>query len=93
MIRGNAHIYQGSVGTGRAIQDIRKANANLLDGVARAVGKMIGRLYGDAHIDRNVGLLHWIRVVPEETQEIVWLDPYGIDYHITTSTNLEWTII
>jgi hypothetical protein len=42
---------------------------------------------------RESGLLSWIRVLPEQPQELVWLTPQvGIDYTIKTSTELEWQI-
>ena len=58
-------------------------------GVADAVGFISGT--GDR--TRQTGLHHWLHVEPEAPQEVVWLDPLGIDYHITTSTGLNWRII
>lgn len=47
---------------------------------------------GSGERDRQTGLHHWLHVEPEAPQEVVWLDPYGIDYYITTSTGLKWQI-
>lgn len=48
---------------------------------------------GAAERTRESGLLSWIRVQPEQPQELVWLTPQvGIDYTIETSTDLEWQI-
>ena len=48
---------------------------------------------GAAERTRESGLLSWIRVLPEQPQELVWLTPQvGIDYTIKTSTDLEWQI-
>ena len=43
---------------------------------------------------RESGLLSWIRVLPEQPQELVWLTPQvGIDYDIHTSSGLDWRIL
>ena len=47
---------------------------------------------GNGERTRGTGLFHWIKVTPEEPQEMVWLNPDGIDYYIETSTNLKWQI-
>jgi hypothetical protein len=48
---------------------------------------------GSAERTREAGLRHWIKVQPEQPQEIVWLTPQvGIDYQIETSTDLHWII-
>lgn len=52
----------------------------------------LGMIGGGGERTRNTGLHHFIYVQPEQSQEIVWLDPFGIDYTITTSTNLKWKI-
>lgn len=71
-----------------------------ITGDASAIGIMtangesaIPTINGDASRDRQTGLHHWLHVEPEAPQEVVWLDPYGIDYYITTSTGLKWRII
>lgn len=46
-----------------------------------------GRAVGES------GLHHFMYVEPEATQEMVWMNPDGIDYTITTSTRLDWEII
>ena len=41
----------------------------------------------------DTGIRHFLHVAPEQPQELVWLVPQvGIDYTITTSTNLKWQI-
>lgn len=68
-------------------------------GAARASGCVVGRSdiikpsSGTGDRTRQTGLHHWLHVEPEAPQEVVWLDPYGIDYDITTSTGLKWRII
>ena len=52
----------------------------------------LGMIGGGGERTRDTGLHHFIYVQPEQSQEIVWLDPFGIDYTITTSTNLKWKI-
>ena len=48
---------------------------------------------GSASPTREAGLHHWMKVSPEQPQDIVWLVPQvGIDYDIETSTNLKWQI-
>lgn len=49
---------------------------------------------GEAERTRESGLLSWIRVLPEQPQELVWLTPQvGIDYDIRTSSGLDWRIL
>lgn len=41
----------------------------------------------------QTGLLRFMRVTPEDPQQLVWLVPqYGVDYTVTASRNLEWQI-
>ena len=48
---------------------------------------------GNASRTRETGLYHYLRVTPEQPQQLVWLNPQmGIDYTIETSTDLEWQI-
>ena len=76
-----------------------------MKGTARLIGSISGRAYptgsatvlgpigGSGSRTRDVGLLHWLHVTPEEPQQLVWLVPQvGIDYTIETSTNLHWEI-
>ena len=54
---------------------------------------VLGPIGGSGSRTRDVGLLHWLHVTPEEPQQLVWLVPQvGIDYQIETSTNLKWQI-
>ena len=49
---------------------------------------------GAAERTRESGLLSWIRVLPEQPQELMWLNPQtGIDYDIRTSSGLDWRIL
>lgn len=46
-----------------------------------------------SHPTEDTGIRHFLHVAPEQPQELVWLVPQvGIDYTITTSTNLKWQI-
>ena len=65
------------------------ATGALLDGRAITLSPIIG----SGSLTRGTGLYHWLRVTPEQPQEVVWLDPYGIDYQIETSSNLKWNIV
>ena len=91
-MNGKASII-GGVGGGQA----RRIGA--VTAIAVAFGTVpVTQVYGLAPIDgngertRDTGLYHWIKVSPEEPQEMVWLNPDGIDYYIETSTNLKWEI-
>ena len=53
----------------------------------------VGLFGGKAGRTRDTGLSHFLYVEPKEPQELLWLVPQvGIDYTITTSTNLNWQI-
>lgn len=54
---------------------------------------VLGPVGGSGSRTRDTGLFHWLHVMPEEPQQLVWLVPQvGIDYQIETSTNLKWQI-
>ena len=72
-----------------------------MKGTATIIGLVSGRSAAgglpmadrSASRTRETGLYHYLRVTPEQPQELVWLTPQvGIDYQIETSTNLEWQI-
>ena len=91
-MKGSATIIGQIRGIAAAIQPRQ--------GTAAARGQVHGSglprtrpLAAAAERTRESGLLSWIRVLPEQPQELVWLTPQvGIDYTIETSTDLEWQI-
>ena len=91
-MKGSATIIGGI--SGRAIV------SQPCQGAAAARGQVHGSglprtcpLAAASERTRESGLLSWIRVLPEQPQELVWLTPQvGIDYTIKTSTELEWQI-
>ncbi len=73
-----------------------------MKGSATIIGSISGRAIvcqpcqgtAAAERTREAGLLSWIRVLPEQPQELVWLTPQvGIDYDIHTSSGLDWHIL
>ena len=89
-------------GTGRLITATagRAKAAGMVAARAVAIGAdmaartaMLGPVGGKAGRTREGGLLHYLRVLPEQPQGLVWLVPQvGIDYQIETSTDLKWAI-
>lgn len=89
-------------GTGRLITATvgRAKSAGMVDAKALAIGALLsgrtqvfGPVGGSAARTRDTGLLHYLHVLPEQPQELVWLTPQvGIDYQIETSNGLEWQI-
>jgi hypothetical protein len=80
-----------------------KATAKIITGSVRALASPVGLLvtcaYGlpagvaaNAELTNKSGSMVFLHVLPEEPQEMVWLHPDGIDYHIETSTNLHWQV-
>lgn len=92
-MKGTARIISMTAGAGRiAGSGIRTEAAAV--GVARGEAiDALRRTEGDGSRSREAGLFHWLKVMPEQVQEFVWLNPEGIDYDIETSTNLKWKII
>ena len=90
-MKGNA-IITGNI-TGYATR------TGSVTGWARDANSITGRAEGVKPIDgsgdriREAGLIHWMKVIPETPQHLVWLNPQGIDYNIETSTGLNWKII
>ncbi len=80
-----------------------KAKARLMTGSVRAMAHVVGDIaataYGlpgiqsQASLTEQSGLSHFLTVTPTEPQQLVWLNPQGIDYNIETSTGLHWKII
>ena len=87
-------------GTGRLITATagRAKAAGMVAARAVAIGAdiaartaMLGPVGGKAERTRATGLLHYLRVLPEQPQGLVWLVPQvGIDYTIESNTN--WNI-
>jgi hypothetical protein len=51
----------------------------------------LGIISGSGHVTTEAGILKYLRVMPEQPQELVWLTPQvGIDYTIESNTN--WNI-
>ena len=81
-----------------------KATARVIRGSVRAVATATGnigamayaiptRIQSMAEPTEETGLLRFLNVTPEAPQQLVWLVPqYGVDYTITTSTDLKWQI-
>lgn len=89
-MKGKARIIQTI--SGRAYSTpTTTARAAALGGIVGGADDL-GMIGGGGERTRDTGLHHFIYVQPEQSQEIVWLDPFGIDYTITTSTNLKWQI-
>ena len=92
-MKGSATIIGQISGIAAAIQPRQ--------GTAAASGQVHGSglprtcpLAAAAERTRESGLLAWIRVMPEQPQELVWLTPQvGIDYDIHTSSGLDWRIL
>ncbi len=76
----------------RVIRSSVRARAATANGVVAAAYAM-PLIQPKAEVTEQSGLVHWLRVTPEEPQQLVWLVPQvGIDYDIQTSTGLKWHI-
>ena len=85
-ISGRAIVCQPCQGTGT-----RQPPATYL---SPGMANVLPVACGEAERTRKSGLLSWIRVLPEQPQELVWLTPQvGIDYDIRTSSGLDWRIL
>ena len=92
MIRGRAHIISGSTGRAHAAGMV-DAKASAIAAIWGRAADMLSPMRGYAERTRQTGLMTYLRVLPEQPQELVWLTPQvGIDYQIETSNNLEWII-
>ena len=81
-----------------------KATARVIRRSVRAVATATGNIGAMAYAmptgiqsmaepTEETGLLRFLNVTPEAPQQLVWLVPqYGVDYTITTSTDLKWQI-
>jgi methylmalonyl-CoA mutase cobalamin-binding subunit len=92
-MKGRASIASGGLrATAHAIPTATAKAAALLAVSGRA-GDALRPIDGTADRTRETGLFHWLQVTPTEPQQLVWLNPQGIDYNIETSTGLDWKII
>ena len=91
-MKGSARII-GSI-SGRAYVGANVTAKAVTFGVLTASRAITLRpITGEGERTRAVGLLHFLRVTPEQPQGLVWLVPQvGIDYTIETSTDLHWQI-
>ena len=77
----------------RVIRSSVRARAASANGVTAAAYALPG-IQMTAEATEQNGLRHFMTVAPEEPQHLIWLVPQvGVDYTITTSTNLKWRII
>lgn len=90
-MKGEARLVIGISGRAYGTGNVT-AKAVALGSAVTGRACAFGLVNGNAERTRDTGLHHFLYVQPEQPQEIVWLDPFGIDYTITTSTNLKWQI-
>lgn len=91
-MKGTGRLITATVGRAKAAGMVA-ARAVAIGADIEARTAMLGPVGGSAIRTRDTGLLHYLRVLPEQPQELVWLTPQvGIDYQIQTSNNLEWII-
>lgn len=80
--------------TARAIRGSVRAVATITSGLAAAAITLPTGIQPKAEATEQAGVRHFLTVAPEEAQQLVWLVPQvGVDYTVTTSTNLKWRII
>ena len=80
--------------TARAIRGSVRAVATVTSGLAAAAITLPTGIQPKAEETEQAGVRHFLTVAPEEAQQLVWLVPQvGVDYTVTTSTNLKWRII
>ena len=92
MIRGKAYIAT-TTGAQAYTEPQPSAAATLQGAIKPSRAVTMSPINGEAGRTRESGLLHYLRVLPEQPQGLVWLVPQvGIDYQIETSTDLKWAI-
>lgn len=80
--------------TARAIRGSVRAVATVTSGLAAAAITLPTGIQPKAEATEQASVRHFLTVAPEEAQQLVWLVPQvGVDYTVTTSTNLKWRII
>lgn len=91
-MNGQAYIAcTSAIGKGSMMGGISGRAATF--GMTKGSGhNTVSAVNGKAERTRESGLYHWLKVMPVEPQEIVWLQP-GIDYSIETSSDLKWKIV
>ena len=79
--------------TARVIRGSMRARAWSVDMTqATAYGLPTGIMPAAKATD-EAGARHFLYVAPSEPQQLVWLVPQvGVDYTVTTSSNLDWEI-
>ena len=92
-MNGQAYIVSSTaIGKGSMMGIISGRAATF--GVTKGSGRdTVPTSIGECERTRETGLFHWLQVTPTEPQQLVWLNPQGIDYTIETSTGLHWKII
>ena len=91
-MKGTGRLITATAGRAKAVGMVAAGAAAIGADIAARTA-MLGPINGQAERTRATGLLHYLRVLPEQPQELVWLTPMvGIDYYIETSNNLEWEI-
>jgi len=91
-MKGTARLAGGIRGRGYRIGSAT-ARGMAIGVISASRAMMMSPVRGDGSRTRGSGLLHFLQVSPTEPQNFVWMVPVvGIDYTITTSTNLDWQI-
>jgi hypothetical protein len=92
-MKGTARIISMTAGAGRIAGSRIRTEAAAVGVVRGEAIDALRKTEGNGGRSREAGVLHWMKVMPEQVQEFVWLRPDGVDYNIETSTNLKWKII
>ena len=92
-MKGTARIISMTAGAGRIAGSRIKTEAAAVGVVRGEADDALRKTEGSGGRSREAGVFHWLKVMPEQVQEFVWLHPDGVDYDIETSTNLKWKII
>jgi hypothetical protein len=92
-MKGTARIISMTAGAGRIAGSRIRTEAAAVGVVHGEAVDALRKTEGSGGRSREAGVFHWLKVMPEQVQEFVWLHPDGVDYNIETSTNLKWKII
>lgn len=92
-MKGTAQIISMTAGAGRIAGSRINTEAAAVGVVRGEAIDALRKTEGSGGRSREAGVFHWLKVMPEQVQEFVWLRPDGVDYNIETSTNLKWKII
>lgn len=92
MIKATARLATGISGRARRTGSTT-GRGMVIGAISASRAMMLSPVNGQAVRTRGTGLLHYLQVSPTEPQHFVWMVPVvGVDYTITTSTNLKWQI-